>query len=121
MPDKPSAFELFCLYYLGLTPEFEARFFNLHALARRYNASGDQVQSWLDEFRMTPDIFNRIKFNVAKAHGEAQVLSITGQIQEAEAFSVDAFKQFLEALKTYKQDAYYEDVDYNDIWGDKQE
>ncbi len=115
---KPSAFELFCMYYLGLTPEFQARFYNINSVARHYGVSAQDVESWLEEYHLQPSLFPHIDFNVAKAHGEAQELGLFGTPDEAREFARKTFQQVIAALDTYSENKWFEDVDYEDIWGD---
>jgi hypothetical protein len=115
---KPSAFELFCMYYLGLTPEFQARFYNLNAVARHYGVSPREVEGWLLDFHISASYFPRIEFNLAEAHGKAQEVALFSSRDDARAFARKTFQEVLTALDTYSDNAYFEDVDYNDIWGD---
>ena len=46
---NPDPFDVFCLYYLGLTPEGEVRFQNANQVAGRYNWTPDALL----EFRLT--------------------------------------------------------------------
>lgn len=48
-------FALFCLYYLGLTPEGEVRFFNANQIARRYNWTVADVMDALARHGLHPD------------------------------------------------------------------
>lgn len=118
---KPSAFELFSMYHLGLAPDFKARFYNVNAVARHFNVQHDEVDRWLAEYRLTPEVFSRISFNLAQAHGEAQDKAMFGSPQEAKAYALQAFERFLQRLPEYAHDRYYEDVDYEDIWGESRD
>ena len=115
---KPSAFELFCMYHLGLTPEFQARFHNLNAVARHYGVSPREVEGWLLDFHISPSYFPRIKFNLAEAHAKAQEIALVSTPDDARSFARRTFQEVLTALDTYSDKAYFEDVDYDDIWGD---
>jgi hypothetical protein len=115
---KPSPFHLFAMYHLGLTPDFQARFHNINAVARHFAVSPDDVNGWLEEYRLTPEVFTRISFNLAQAHSEAQDRAMFTSARSAEQYARQAFARFLEKLPELSQDRTYEDVDYNDIWGD---
>jgi hypothetical protein len=116
---KPPAFELFNMYYLGLTPKFEARFYNLNSIGRHYNVSVQEVEAWLKGYKIPPEIFEHIDFNVAIAHGKAQELGLLGTPKEAEEFARTAFQEAVKALENYSDKAHFEDVNYDDIWGDE--
>jgi len=115
---KPSPFQLFHMYYLGLTPEFKTRFYNIHAVARHFGVDAGQVEQWLDGFHLRPELFRRIDFNVAKAHGKAQEVGLFGTPDDARDFARRTFEECIAALATYSENKVYEDLDYDDIWGD---
>jgi hypothetical protein len=115
---KPSAFELFCMYYLGLGPDFRPRFYNVNAIARHFGVSADEIQKWLEGFGMKPEVFRHIDYNVAKAHGKAQDIGLTAgaSTDDTRAFAKETFEQFRRALKGYSPNKVFEDIDYDDIW-----
>ncbi len=115
---KPSAFQLFCMYYLGLTPEYRARFYNVNSVANHFGVSPREVEDWLFDYHIQPSIFSRIDFNVARAHGKAQELGMFHSTDEARGFARKTFQEVVSALDTYSEKAYFEDVEYDDIWGD---
>ena len=116
---KPSAFELFCMYHLGLTPEFQAKFHNLGSVARHYGVSSGEVEVWLEEYRLKPELFLHVDFNLARAHAEAQEIGLFGSPAEAEAFARQTYEKLQQSLPTYSKEKIFEDVDYDDLWGDK--
>jgi hypothetical protein len=115
---KPSAFQLFCMYHLGLSPEFEPRFYNLNSVARHFGVLPESVQQWLLEYHIAPEMFPRVSFNVAKAHGEAQDLAMRGEREAAHQFARKAFREYIDSLGAYSEKNYFGDVNYDDIWGD---
>jgi len=40
---RPSALELFSMYYLGVGPDFQPKFYNAHSVARHFNVTIEQV------------------------------------------------------------------------------
>ena len=116
---QPSAFELFCMYHLGLTPAFRAKFFNLGSVARHFGVPSSDVQQWLEEYRLQPELFSHIDFNLAQAHAEAQEIGMFGTAGETEQFARKTWERLQQALPTYSEDKFFEDVDYDDLWGDK--
>jgi len=115
---RPSAFQLFCMYYLGLSPEFDSKFYNLNSLARHFGVLPETVDQWLNEYHMAPQMFPRVKFNVAQAHGKAQDLAIQGLRDQARDYARKAFSEYLDSLAGYSEKNYFEDIDYEDIWGE---
>ena len=116
---KPSAFELFCMYHLGLTPAFRAKFFNLGSVARHYGVSSREVEAWLAEYRLQPELFRHVDFNLARAHADAQEIGLFGTAAETEAFARKTYERLQQSLPTYSKEKVFEDVDYDDLWGDK--
>jgi hypothetical protein len=115
---KPTAFELFSMYYLGLTPDFKPRFYNLNAVSRHYNTSPDQVTGWLKEMKMESGDFRYADFNLAKAHGDAQAEAICGTQEGTREMAGRLFKEAVEALKASTGNKVYEDINWDDVWGD---
>jgi hypothetical protein len=116
---RPTAFELFCLYHLGLSPDFEAKFYNLQSIAKHFGVAPGEVQKWLDELNLSPDLFPHIRYNVAVAHAKAQEVAMFEGPDAARAFARSSFEEFVDALQTYDPGRRFEDVDYDDIWGDR--
>ena len=59
-------FALFCIYYLGLTPEGEVRFFNANQVAQRYNWSVDGLLKALSRHDLHPDKVLNTDFPLAR-------------------------------------------------------
>ena len=116
---RPSALELFSMYYLGVGPDFQSKFYNMHAVARHFGVTPDQVQGWLSEYHMLPDVFPHVEFNVAKAHGDALDVTLTGGREDVKAFCRRTFEEFRRKLEQYDPTKRFEDVDYDQIWGDE--
>jgi len=117
-PARPSAFTLFCMYYLGLTPEFSTRFYNSASVGRHFGVSSGDVDRWLEEYGIGAAVFPHTSFNVAQAYGRAQELALTASVEEAKAFAETAFEEARQALRKYDGSRYRADVDYDDKWFD---
>jgi hypothetical protein len=114
---KPSAFELFCMYHLGLSPDFRPKFYNLNMVASHFGVSADEVKTWLEEYHLSPEIFRHIDFNLAVAHGRAQEAAMVGGPDEARSFAQTAFDEMRGALGGYSDKKNQDDVDYDDLLG----
>lgn len=115
---RPDTFRLFAFYHLGFDDEFRYRFRNLHAAARHFGATPDQVLAWLAQDRLDPDTLSRTEFNLAQAHGEAQDLEYRGAGRaDKEAFARLAFARYLEALERPLADEPKSDIDYDNPLG----
>ncbi len=60
-------FELFCAYHLGITPEDEYRFQNLHDVAKRFGCSSGVIKQVLAELNMDADALVHSSFDIASA------------------------------------------------------
>jgi hypothetical protein len=63
----PSAFGLFCAYYLGVTPDDGYQKPSLDETARRYGISHDEVRQLLDEHRLDSESFKATSFDLEGA------------------------------------------------------
>ena len=118
MKPKPNPFELYCMYYLGLTPDWDVRFHNIHAVARHYGVSADQVGAWLNQHHMGPEVMQHLDFNVARQHGEAQGIALGGSREDLKDFARQSFDEFRGKISSYDPSREFPDIDYDDIWGD---
>ena len=57
---------MFCLYYLGLTPEGDVGFFNANKIAKRLNWTAKAVLEFMASHRMHPDIVLNTDFPLAR-------------------------------------------------------
>lgn len=67
------AFELFCVYHLGLLPTGEARILNIHHVAVHFSVSPEQVREALVAHRMTPELVTGCTFDAAGAQADIAV------------------------------------------------
>lgn len=68
-------FALFCIYYLGLTPEGEVRFFNANQIAQRYNWTVADLMRTLERHRLHPDHVLHTDFPLSKHQIDLQLAS----------------------------------------------
>lgn len=66
-------FELFCLYYLGLSPEGDYRFVNGNQIAKRYNTTVDAVLHHLRSHDLDPDTVLNTDFPMARYQIDVQL------------------------------------------------
>jgi hypothetical protein len=69
--DNP--FELFCWYYLGLSPQGEYRFVNGNHIAKHYNCTVADVIAFLRKHRMDPDVVLNTDFPMARHQVDVQL------------------------------------------------
>lgn len=107
------------MYYLGLSPDFRPKFYNLHTIARQFGVSTSDVESWLQEYHITPDLFRHIDFNVAVAHGRVQEAALVSSKEEVRNLARASFMEMQQSLGGFDESRNRDDIDYDDIWGDK--
>lgn len=112
---RPSPFELFCAYHLGLDREFRYRFFNLNSMARYFSLTTNEVRQLLEDFHLRPEDTRHVPFNVARAHATAQELAEQGNRLEVELFARKAFEEYMQSLGGYDPLRDFEEVDYDRI------
>ncbi|HPV04448.1 MAG TPA: hypothetical protein PLC24_07775 [Myxococcota bacterium] len=118
---NPTAFQIFCGYYLGLDSEFGAKFFNVHSLAAHYGIDAGTLQELMAAHGMVPENMRHIDFNVAKAHGIAQELTFTASREDVMRHARDSFDAFVQAARKMDPDKVFEDIDYDDVWEDEKD
>ena len=91
-------YTLFRFYYLGFDADYEYGFRNLHHAASHFDVAVDDIKRMLADWQLDAAVTKRVDYNLARAHSEAQVLSLEGaSIQEREAFSQRAWQEFRQA------------------------
>ena len=60
-------FDLFCAYHLGVTPEGEYRFQNIHDVARRFGCPSGVIKQLLVDFQMDPEALVHSSYDFASA------------------------------------------------------
>ncbi len=115
---KPNPFQVYCMYYLGISPEGESRFYHIHAIARHFGTTREQVEQWLSSWGMEAERFPHMDFNVAKAHGQAQDLALSGRTDELHQFCRKSFEDLMSKTGQADRSRWFEDIDYDNIWDD---
>lgn len=113
---KPTPFQVFCGYYLGLGSEFRYRFFNQDQLAAHYGMDPAELRHLMEEYYLTPEITRHVDYNLARAHATAQELADGGQREDVISFARKAFEEFRQALVRYDPSKDFENVDYDRLF-----
>ena len=113
---RPTPYQVFCGYYLGLNREFVYKFFNQAQLAAHYGLGPAELRHLMEEYYLTPEITRHVNYNLAKAHATAQELFDAGQKDEVIAFAWKAFEEFHQALVRYDPSKDFENVDYDRLF-----
>jgi len=69
----PDPFEIFCLYYLGLSPEGEVRFRNANQVAKLYNWTPSMLFEFLQRHHLHPDVVLNTDFPFASHQVDLQL------------------------------------------------
>ncbi len=112
---RPSPFDLFSLYHLGVDRNGAYRFRNLHGVARELGASSSEVDGWLYEYGLTATIAKHLPINLSAWHAEAQILALTGTPEDVRGFARRCFDQYRQALHQYDPRRFSFDIDYDQL------
>lgn len=74
---RDDAFGLFCLYYLGLSPEGQYRFLNGNQIAKRLNWTVSDLMDVLRKQGQHPDLVLNTDFPMARHQADLQIASET--------------------------------------------
>lgn len=111
-------FRVFVFYHLGLDEHYQYKFRNIHDAARNFRTSPEALNRFLAQHGMDATTFRHIDFNLAVAHADAQILDLEARpFEERDRFARRKYDEFRAALKTYRKDRTYEDIDYDDPLG----
>ncbi len=113
---RPTPFQVFCGYYLGLNLDFRYRFLNQDQLAAEFAMDPAELRHLLEEYYLTPEISRHVDYNLAKAHATAQDLADSGQRDEVIAFARRTFEEYRQALVRYDPSKDFENVDYDRLF-----
>ncbi|MDH5753120.1 MAG: hypothetical protein OEZ59_11985 [Deltaproteobacteria bacterium] len=78
MSIQDDPFALFCIYYLGLTPEGEVRFFNANQVAQRYRWSVEGLMGALARHGLHPDKVINTDFPLSRHQIDFQMAAEEG-------------------------------------------
>ena len=88
-------FVLFCLYYLGLTPEGEYRFVNANQIAGQFNCTVDDLMGRLRKHGIHPDTVLNTDFPMARHQVDIQIAASEEAPQELKARAQTIYEEFL--------------------------
>jgi hypothetical protein len=113
---KPTPFQVFCGYYLGLDRDFRYRFFNQDQLARHFGIEPHELRNLMEEYYLTPETTRHVDYNIARAHAGAQGAAETSNRDDVITFARTAFQEFRQALERYDPTRDFENVDYDRLF-----
>ncbi len=116
---KPTPFNLFCAYFLGLDEKAQPRFFNMNSLARATGMDVDDLIRLMERFHLDAPTMRHVPFNVSKAHADCQDLAMEGHTQDALRLARRYFDEYYNLLKEFDENLDFETIDYDNIWGDE--
>jgi len=91
---SPTPFHVFCLYYLGLTPEGQVRFQNANQISKRFNWTPDMLMEFLRKHRMHPDLVLNTDFPLARYQVDLQLASQQEDSEELHARALEIYEAF---------------------------
>lgn len=100
--ERPSDFELFAQYHLGLLPDGTGRFQNANQLAARYGVDVHELEAWLKEAKLDATTADATDYDLPAKHGEAQVLAMLGNREAALELARRAFDEYRARIGTPK-------------------
>ncbi|HEX7926960.1 MAG TPA: hypothetical protein VF678_05155 [bacterium] len=92
MRDDP--FGLFCMYYLGLTPEGEYRFANGNQIAKLLNWTVADLLSVLSKHGLHPDTVLNTDFPMARHQVDIQLAAEKESREQLKVRAVEVYEQF---------------------------
>jgi hypothetical protein len=92
MRDDP--FGLFCLYYLGLTPEGEYRFVNANQIAKRLNWTVGDLMIALRKHGLHPDTVLNTDFPMARHQIDFQLAATEEGSEQLRGRATEIYSQF---------------------------
>lgn len=113
---RPTPFQVFCGYYLGLDRDFRYRFFNQDQLARHYGIEPSELRHLMEEFHLTPELTRHVDYNLVRAHATAQEIVEFGGAEDVRTFAKRTFEEFVQALQRYDPSRDYDGVDYDRLF-----
>lgn len=72
-PREMSAFELFCVYHLGIAEDNRYRQQNLREVARRFDCSTQEIEEALERFGLDKDTLRKAGYDISLAQLDMQV------------------------------------------------
>ena len=90
----PDPFHIFCLYYLGLTPEGEVRFQNANQVAKRFNWTSDMLLEFLRKHRLHPDYVLNTDFPLSRYQVDLQIAAEDEDSESLHARALGIYEAF---------------------------
>ena len=87
-------FEVFCWYYLGLSPQGEYRFVNANQIAQQYNCTVGDLMQFLKKHALDPDRVLNTDFPMARYQVDVQMTAEKVGPEQALEFAERIFAQF---------------------------
>ncbi len=87
-------FELFCLYYLGLTPEGDYRFANANQIAARLNCTVEDLMGTLHGHGLHPDTVLNTDFPLARYQVDIQIAAESASPEWLKDFAERVYQEF---------------------------
>ncbi len=87
-------FELFCLYYLGLTPEGKYRFANANQIAAHLKWNVDELMRALRSHGLHPDKVLNTDFPLARYQVDFQIAAEEASAERLKALAQSIYKDF---------------------------
>jgi hypothetical protein len=87
-------FEVFCWYYLGLSPGGEYRFVNGNHIARHYNVSVNDLLAFLKKHRLHPDTVLNTDFPMARWQVDVQLAAQERGPEQARELAARVFAEY---------------------------
>ena len=87
-------FELFCLYYLGMTPEGGYRFSNANHIAARMKWSVAELMQTLRGHGLHPDTVVNTDFPLARYQADFQIAAESESPEQMMAFAERIYEEF---------------------------
>lgn len=94
---QPGPFTLFCLYYLGISPEGDYQFVNANQVARQLNWTVDELMAALKGHGIHPDTVLNTDFPMARHQVDIQIAAEAGGRDQLRALAEAIYEQFIGA------------------------
>ena len=87
-------FEVFCWYYLGLSPQGEYHFVNGNRIAKQYNCSVAELLAFLGKHKLHPDVVLNTDFPMARYQVDVQLAAQERGPEQALELATRIFAEF---------------------------
>ena len=87
-------FEVFCWYYLGLSPQGEYRFVNGNRIAKQYNCTVADLLAFLKKHQLHPDGVLNTDFPMARHQVDVQLAAQERGPEQALELATRIFNEF---------------------------